>query len=65
MERVRTYGIVAPTEWNFHGSGPFVARLLGARIGRGETARLAVARLAALFDPCVAYDILIREAAHA
>ena len=63
--RIRSYGIVAPTEWNFHPAGPFMACLLGARVGQGEAARLDVARLATLFDPCVAFDVTIHEAAHA
>lgn len=63
--RIRSYGIVAPTEWNFHPSGPFMACLLGARVGHGEAARRDVARVATLFDPCVAFDVTIREAVHA
>ena len=64
-ERISTYAIVAPTEWNFHPAGPFVAGLLGARVGHGEAARLAVSRLATLFDPCVAFDVTLREPARA
>jgi hypothetical protein len=64
-ERISGYAIVAPTEWNFHAAGPFVAGLLGARVGQGEAARLAAARLATLFDPCVAFDVTLKEPAHA
>jgi Ni,Fe-hydrogenase I large subunit len=64
-ERVAAYAILAPTEWNFHPVGPFVAGLLGARVGQGEAARLAAARLAALFDPCVAFDVTLKEPAGA
>lgn len=64
-ERLCDYRILAPTEWNFHPAGPFVETLLSARIGRGETARLRAAKLAALFDPCVAFDIEVKEAGHA
>ncbi len=60
-ERIAAYAIVAPTEWNFHPAGPFVAALLGARVGHGEAARLAVTRLATLFDPCVAFDVALKE----
>nr|WP_254007608.1 nickel-dependent hydrogenase large subunit [Rhizobium sp. L1K21] len=63
--RLLHYRILAPTEWNFHPAGPFVETLLTARIGSGETARLRVAKLAALFDPCVAFDIEMKEMAHA
>ncbi len=60
-ERIAAYAIVAPTEWNFHPAGPFVAGLLGARVGHGEAARLAATRLATLFDPCVAFDVALKE----
>lgn len=63
--RLSDYRILAPTEWNFHPAGPFVETLLSARIGRGETARLRATKLAALFDPCVAFDIELKEVGHA
>lgn len=63
--RVAAYAIVAPTEWNFHPKGPFVLALAGADVGIGEAARRRIARLAAAFDPCVASDVRIVEAAHA
>ncbi|MBP2448313.1 nickel-dependent hydrogenase large subunit [Rhizobium leguminosarum] len=59
------YRILAPTEWNFHPAGPFVETLLSSRIGAGESAVRSVSRLAVLFDPCVAFEVGIREAAHA
>jgi uptake hydrogenase large subunit len=62
---LRDYSILAPTEWNFHPAGPFVDTLLSSRIGHGETARLRAAKLAALFDPCVAFDIELKEGGHA
>jgi len=64
-ERIAAYAILAPTEWNFHPAGPFVAELLGARVGHGEAARLAVTRLATLFDPCVAFEVALKEPAGA
>lgn len=63
-DRIDAYAIVAPTEWNFHPAGPFVAALLGARIPRAAAAQ-TIARLAGLFDPCVAFGVEIREAAYA
>lgn len=63
--RLAGYRILAPTEWNFHPVGPFVERLLSSRIGTGATAARSVSLLALLFDPCVAVEIGIREAAHA
>lgn len=59
------YRILAPTEWNFHPAGPFVETLLSCRIGDGEAGRKAVSQLAALFDPCVAFEINMCEASHA
>jgi uptake hydrogenase large subunit len=64
-ERVSDYALLAPTEWNFHPAGPFAAALLGANIGSGSAARLRVRRLAAVFDPCVAFHVELREPAHA
>lgn len=63
--RLSAYRILAPTEWNFHPAGPFVETLLSSRIGSDEAAVRSVSRLAALFDPCVAFEVDIREAAHA
>ena len=44
---------------------PFRAALLGARDRRGTRAELRITRLAALFDPCVAFRVAVREAADA
>lgn len=63
--RLSAYRILAPTEWNFHPVGPFVETLLSSRIGEGETARTRVSQLAALFDPCVAFEIRLKDAVHA
>jgi hypothetical protein len=63
--RLSAYRILAPTEWNFHPAGPFVETLLSSRIGTGEAAVRSVSRLAVLFDPCVAFEVDVREAAHA
>lgn len=62
---ISAYRTLAPTEWNFHPAGPFVETLLSCRIGSGETGRNVVSQLAALFDPCVAFDITMCEAAYA
>lgn len=62
---ISAYRILAPTEWNFHPAGPFVETLLSCKIGDGEAGRKVVSQLAALFDPCVAFEINMREAAHA
>lgn len=62
---IGAYRILAPTEWNFHPAGPFVETLLSCRIGEGDDARKVVSQLAALFDPCVAFEINMCEAADA
>ena len=58
---VTDYALVAPTEWNFHPKGPFAAMLTGARLEEAQDARMRIARLAALFDPCVACRIDVRD----
>lgn len=63
--RLSAYRILAPTEWNFHPAGPFVETVLSSRIGTGEMAVRSVSRLAVLFDPCVAFEVDVREATHA
>ncbi|GLS30865.1 Nickel-dependent hydrogenase [Mesorhizobium albiziae] len=63
--RLSSYRILAPTEWNFHPAGPFVETLLSSPVGTDEAAVRSVSRLAVLFDPCVAFEVNVREAAHA
>lgn len=53
--RVRMLRSVAPTEWNFHPDGPFVAALAAAP--RVSDPALATRLLAASFDPCVPFRI--------
>lgn len=64
-ERVLDYAMLAPTEWNFHPAGPFAAALRGAKVGAGYAARLRMRRLAAVFDPCVGFQVALREPADA
>ncbi|MDK1493904.1 nickel-dependent hydrogenase large subunit [Sinorhizobium sp. 7-81] len=59
--RLSAYRILAPTEWNFHPAGPFVETLVSSSIGSNEAAVRSVSRLAVLFDPCVAFEIDVRE----
>ena len=63
--RVADWRILSPTDWNFHPSGPFATTLADAELGVGRAAELRVARLAALFDPCVALRARVREAGDA
>lgn len=53
--RVRLLRSVAPTEWNFHPNGPFMAALDAAP--RVPDPVLAARLLAASFDPCVHFWI--------
>ena len=64
-DHVLEYALLAPTEWNFHPAGPFATALRGARVGAGDAARLRIRKLAAVFDPCVAFQITLCEPAHA
>lgn len=63
-DNIEDYAILAPTEWNFHPAGPFVAELLGAPVAQGGALR-SIARLASLLDPCVVFRVEVAEAAHA
>ena len=59
---VRDYVIVAPTEWNFHQQGAFAQDMHGLQELDAERLQL-VAQISALsLDPCVAYEVEIRNA---
>ncbi|WP_036283915.1 nickel-dependent hydrogenase large subunit [Methylocystis sp. ATCC 49242] len=62
---VTSYDILAPTEWNFHPAGPLARLLATLDLSRQAQARLFIARLMALFDPCTFCTIELREARHA
>ncbi|WP_246849412.1 nickel-dependent hydrogenase large subunit [Rubellimicrobium arenae] len=57
--RIAAYQIVAPTTWNFSPRdaggvpGPVEAALVGAPVGEGEVAPLAVQHIVRSFDPCM------------
>lgn len=61
-ELVQDYVIVAPTEWNFHPGGAYTQDMRGLQ--ERDTERLQqLAHIAALsLDPCVAYEVEIRNA---
>ncbi|MCD0417398.1 nickel-dependent hydrogenase large subunit [Rubrivivax sp. JA1024] len=63
--RIARYEILAPTEWNFHPQGPLARTLIGAPLHVTEADRQRVVSLVAAFDPCVGYDVTLREAADA
>lgn len=58
--RVAAYAILAPTEWNFHADGPLIATLGANRWGGTEDGARAE-RIAALFDPCVGFEVAFEE----
>ncbi len=59
--RIADYRILAPTDWSFMPDGPFARALTGAYIGAGAEAERRVGWLAASFDPCVAFQVRVRE----
>jgi hypothetical protein len=59
--RIADYAIVAPTEWNFHPNGPLAALLIGARLDGAAAARGVAEKLATLVDPCVAFEVAVKE----
>lgn len=63
--RVAAYRTLSPTDRNFAVNGPLARTLSGCTIGTGAAAERRVAQIAALYDPCLAVDVRIREAAHA
>ncbi|CCG39672.1 hypothetical protein [Magnetospirillum molischianum] len=60
--RLDRYLILAPTAWTFAPDGPFAAALTRLRPGGAVSVERSVARLAALFDPCVACKIVVTHA---
>jgi len=64
-DRIETYNILAPTEWNLHPQGALQHNLLGAHVGSGDNARASIARLTSLFDPCVAFQVHCKDVGHA
>ena len=57
--RARSLRNVAPTEWNFHADGPFMAALRAAP--RTSDPLRAARMLAASFDPCVPLNIVVAD----
>ncbi len=61
-DRVARYAIVAPTEWNFHPQGAFVREMSGRPAATRAEAVLAARRLALSLDPCVPFEVTVRDA---
>jgi len=61
-ERVSGYGIVAPTEWNFHPAGALVSALTGAPAADRANVEQRAIRLVHSLDPCVACRVEFDDA---
>lgn len=60
-ERVASYVVVAPTEWNFHPQGACAAALATLQAGDESTLRRLVAAWLTAFDPCVGWQLTINK----
>jgi Ni,Fe-hydrogenase I large subunit len=58
-DRVVSYRIVAPTEWNFHPQGALVRGLAGHAAETPAEAECATRLLAHALDPCVSFDVKV------
>lgn len=56
-DRVGSYVIVAPTEWNFHPQGPLVRWLTGCDATDRAVLKGRVALAVATLDPCVRWEL--------
>ena len=61
-DRVESYRIVAPTEWNFHPQGAFAREIIGCCAPTRADAVTAAGRLALSLDPCVPYEVTVNDA---
>ncbi|MGQ0682326.1 nickel-dependent hydrogenase large subunit [Bradyrhizobium sp.] len=64
-DQISRFEFLAPTEWNFHARGPLVQGLQGSVLSGGRQGQEAVRAMVGSFDPCVAFSLTFREAAHA
>lgn len=60
--KVAQYAIIAPTEWNFHPEGAFAQDMCGQKAQDTEGLKLSAMIEAMSLDPCVAYEVEIRNA---
>lgn len=59
---VESYDIVAPTEWNFHPCGAFVAGVRGITARHADRIAAQARSLAASLDPCVGWRVEVANA---
>ena len=62
QDRVHTYRIIAPTEWNFHPDGALASALSDSPAGDLDAARSRATRLVHSLDPCVACRVEFDDA---
>lgn len=60
-ERVQKWQILAPTDWNFHGTGVLRQRLLGVEVPPSRLEPL-VNDLILSVDPCVSFEVSVSHA---
>ncbi|SEQ41606.1 Nickel-dependent hydrogenase [Amphritea atlantica] len=60
-ERVLSYHILAPTEWNLHPRGLVATKLQGVRTETDSQALSLGRTMLLLADPCVAFDITLNQ----
>jgi coenzyme F420-reducing hydrogenase alpha subunit len=58
-DRVASYRIVAPTEWNFHPQGALVHGLAGVAAETTDAAEQAARLLTHALDPCVSFKVAV------
>lgn len=63
--RVVAYRTLSPTDRAFADDGPLAQSLVGLRVGSGEDAMRRIERIAAVYDPCQAVHVTVRESVHA
>jgi uptake hydrogenase large subunit len=61
-QRIETYRIVAPTEWNFHPRGALARGLEAAPVESESDLRYRAMILVQSLDPCVAANVEVRHA---
>jgi uptake hydrogenase large subunit len=61
-ERIETYRIVAPTEWNFHPRGALAQGLEATRAESESELKRCAMLLVQSLDPCVAANVEVRHA---
>lgn len=53
-ERIADYAVIAPTEWNFHPQGSWLAEIAALPAPDAAAAEAAIGRVVLSLDPCVA-----------